>query len=551
MTDNTARLSVPVPSGAEYEDSDSIVRARLLAWIGARLAVCTLVFGGATFLEQLSFASFTGRAFTFIAGFTFVASAAFAWMLRIGRSDALIAQLQLSCDIFLVTALIWLGGGAGSAFSSLYGVVILTAAFLVGPESARATSIASVLIYVVVGTCIANGWVPYPPDQDVARYHLPLRDLSIALLRNVVGLTLLSWLALTLANRVTSARGQLRVAAESVLKLARLNTDIVRAIPAGLLTTDTLGIVRTANPAALAMLNLSLEEIRQKTWSTFFPQAASDDTIAHGDIEATRADGTHFPATFSRTPLGDSAGTLAGQLIVFEDTSELRELRATAERAERLAALGRLAAALAHEIRNPLGSISGSVQLVSEASELSEEDRQLLEVVVREVDRLDDLVTTMLAFGRPRPPEKRHVDVVTVIHEVVNAARLDQAAAKQVTIDIEAPSSVVIRVDQGQIRQVLWNLLKNAIQASKPGARVVVGAEDYGTNERAFFVRDYGDGIAEENLSRLFEFFFTDRPQGSGIGLALVKQIVDAHDGRIEVTTSREAGTTFKAYFPA
>jgi signal transduction histidine kinase len=228
----------------------------------------------------------------------------------------------------------------------------------------------------------------------------------------------------------------------------------------------------------------------------------------------------------------------------------LEEANARAVEAERLAVLGRIAAGLAHEIRNPLGSIRGSIEMLGESPMLSADDKDLCAIVRREAIRLNDLVTDMLDLSRARPPKVEAIDVVALAAEVVAlAGRSERSAGGDVAVVYEGPSEQrLARGDGSQIRQVMWNLVRNAVQASPAGAtvKVTVRAED---GRVILGVDDAGPGIPEEARARIFDAFFTTRTHGVGIGLALVKRIIDEHascGARVDVVASERGGACFK-----
>ena len=228
----------------------------------------------------------------------------------------------------------------------------------------------------------------------------------------------------------------------------------------------------------------------------------------------------------------------------------LDEANARALEAEGLAALGRIAAGLAHEIRNPLGSIRGSIEMLGESPLLSAEDKELCAIIRREAIRLNDLVTDMLDLSKPRPPKVAEIDVVALAAEVVAlAARSERSASGDVRVVYEGPKErYLARGDGGQIRQVMWNLLRNAVQASPAGATVQVAVEPR-DGEIVLRVDDEGPGIPAEARARMFDAFYTTRTHGVGLGLALVKRIVDEHasmGARIEVVSSDHGGASFR-----
>jgi signal transduction histidine kinase len=236
------------------------------------------------------------------------------------------------------------------------------------------------------------------------------------------------------------------------------------------------------------------------------------------------------------------AGTLAERLRW--TGGELVAATQRADQAERMAALGRLAAGLAHEIRNPLGSIAGSIQLLRTASALGEEDRQLCDIIQREASRLNDLVSDMMDLSKPREPVFRVVDAVAIAKDVVELATKSGRAVSDVSVRFEGPTHAPVWADGAQLRQLVWNLVRNAVQASKPGGvvRTVIEVKGAVVELR---VSDQGVGIDDASKERIFDAFFTTRSQGTGMGLAVVKRIADEHGFSIKVQSSAGRGATF------
>jgi two-component system, NtrC family, sensor histidine kinase HydH len=241
------------------------------------------------------------------------------------------------------------------------------------------------------------------------------------------------------------------------------------------------------------------------------------------------------------------AGYLAERLRI--TGGALEEATARAVEAERLAELGRIAAGLAHEIRNPLGSIRGSIEMLGESPALSSEDKELCAIIRREASRLNNLVSDMMDLSKPRAPEVEAVDVAALAGDVVAlAARTERSGTGDVSVVYEGPTGEALaRCDGAQMRQVLWNLVRNAVQASGAGATVRVKVEPRG-REVTLRVVDQGPGIPVDARARLFEAFYTTRSQGVGIGLAVVKRIIDDHarvGARIEVDSPASGGASF------
>lgn len=532
--------------GGAADRTGSAVEPAQRYLLAGRLFVATLLLGATLALRREDrFGEFTQTALMALIGATYAMSLLVAIALPRVQRRAWLAAGQLAWDVGLITGVTYLLGGAASGFSFLYGVVTLAAALVLGPRATQLTTAAALLTFTAMTVSLANGWLSPPPDQLVARYRLDSEELALALLRNLVGFVLVGLLAGTLSERLRRAGGQLREATESAAEYARLNEDILRSMTAGLLTTGLDGRIRRINPAGADVLGALPETLVGRDVSELLPVEPLGALVDRGEGEARRVDGTHFPVGFNCSPLLDAPGVRIGQLIVFQDLTELTSLRDKADRAERLAALGRLAAGLAHEIRNPLGSISGSVEMVREAPELNEEDRRLLTLVLGEVDRLNGLVTTMLDIGRPRELELAPVDLASLSTELARVAQADGGPS----VVVDAPTPVRITADHAQIRQVLWNLLKNARQLSPQDRPVRVEVRDEEPLP-SIAVIDEGPGITPEDQPRLFEMFFGKRRHGVGLGLTLARQIVDAHGGEITVVSEPGRGARFTVWLP-
>ena len=250
----------------------------------------------------------------------------------------------------------------------------------------------------------------------------------------------------------------------------------------------------------------------------------------------------HVLAMFVVTVL---AGSLAERLRMTGGQLALAEERA--DNAERLAVLGRVATGLAHEIRNPLSSISGSIQLLRVSNALSEEEQRLCAIIVREASRLNDLVTDMMNLARPQRPQLVCVDAAATAREVVELASQSGRAVSDVFVRYAGAERAPVTADSAMLRQLIWNLVRNAVQASSAGSTVTVtvrvGAEPTGPAELC--VQDQGVGLSEEARSRIFDAFFTTRAQGTGVGLAVVKRIADDHGFSIAVESESGRGATF------
>jgi len=530
---------------------------RRLQWVlGGRLIVATVLLSATMYLalDAIRYGRFTPTFLLILISAIYASSILFGvWLLR-GRRANLIAASINTLDVLLITGLVYLTGGAGSIFSFLYGAQILTAALTLGTRAAYYTAAASLVCYFLQGLGLNLGWIPPPPDQPLSQYVLSSRDFQLALVSNLVGIGAVALLATNLARRAQVAGARLVEAEQSAARLARLNDDIVRSIASGLITANDDGVILGVNRAAQEILRDRDGTLLGQSLSRVLPDYATQtlsEPPRRADANGKRADGTEFPMGYTLSALLDAEGNRSGLLLAFQDLTEIKTLRQRAEGARRLAVLGQLATGLAHEIRNPLSSISGSVEMVREGNALSPEDRQLLGIVISEVDRLNSLVTTMLQVGRPTQIETKPVDLRSIASEVVAVARGEATASNGLKIsEIGPDEAIIVTVDPDRMRQVVWNLVKNAVQASPRHGRVEVrtGLDDAG---QAFLeVADEGPGIGIAHRERLFDMFYSGRTHGVGLGLALVKQIVDQHEARIEILDRDSRGTCFRVTLP-
>lgn len=532
-------------------------------FMGTRLGVATLLLGGTLLITlegERGFEAFTPRFLVALIAFIYGATLVFSvWLLGSSRRDH-VAVAQVATDLLVTTGLVYVTGGPSSGFTFLYGVAVLMAAMVIGPRAARVVGGVAVVSYGALAVSLASSWLPRPPDQRADAYMLSVAELAYTGLLNALGLFLVTLLASTLAARALRTGGRLKIVEASAATLARLNDDIVRSLSSGVISTDLEGRVRTINPAGIEMFGVDPTRLLGQPVPALFALdpsgvlgagGGSESSVLRTETTAIAPDGRRFPVGCSMNRLVDATGHALGALLLFQDLSEISRLRDAAARADRLAVLGRLSAGLAHEIRNPLGSISGSVQLVRESTSLDPEESRLLGIVLDEVERLDDLVSTMLQMGRPRDPQRRSVDLRGTVDAVVEMARRGPGRTKGVRIESQVPEHAVIAfVDADQVRQVLWNLVKNALEASPKGRTVRVRLRQDSDAKPVIEVSDEGKGLDAVEKDRVRDAFHSERTHGAGIGLALVRQIVDAHGASIEIHSEERHGATFTVTFP-
>jgi two-component system, NtrC family, sensor histidine kinase PilS len=534
--------------------TDTQQRQRFLWLTAARLLVCTVIFGGTVAVYIAEGHSLDGPTPRLLLGVIitiYLLSLGYVLQIRgapAARLDRL-TSVSIALDLLAWTLLAYATGGASSPLSTFFGLSTLTAALVLGGNATLWTAVSSLGLYGLLALLMATGALLPPADQRTI-FSNPI-ETTYQMVVTVTAVVLITAIGGTLADRLVLTGDALLRAEVSRASLARLYEDVLRSIPVAIITFDAAGRVESANPMATQMLGHTAGELLNsdaRTLMPFLPDGVLQGATGSGDTSLETPDGP-LPVAFHCAPLYDHTAAARGGVVIIDNRSREERLRNAVEQAERFAVLGRLAAGLAHEIRNPLGAISGCVELVRETATLDGEERKLLTTVSRDVERLNQLVTDMLQFARPRPPDLQPTDLSSLVGEVVSLAKTSGGPEQNVHITAGGDPSVVALADGNQVRQVLWNLVRNASQASRKGGDVLVEVRALG-DEAEIAVLDRGPGVAPELREKLFDTFYSGTARGTGLGLAIVKRVADAHGGRVEVRAREGGGSVFAFVIP-
>ena len=535
-------------------------RARRLIYFMLLRVVVTTLFLGASVLSDLTGAGGTASgalsgvlAFALI-GITYGLTLLWALLLRRGASPERLAALQIGCDVVVTTLVVHAEANADSGFVLLYLLAVIGGAMTLPGRAAAVTVVAVAATYAAIAIGDRLGWLPpWPAGESLGVG--PLRGVLFPLGKNLMFLVATWALSRRLADELQSAGERIAAQGARLQDLATFHADVVRSLTSGLLTVGRDGTVLALNPAGEEILGNTLPV--GEPLSDSFPELAQllDETPPgaarrRGELVVVLRDGERRVLGLSVSPLVDAGGGAIGRVVNFQDLSELRRMQERIERTERLAAIGRLAAGVAHEIRNPLAAISGSVELLRGSQPIDGEGRELMDIVTREADRLNRLITDLLDFARPRTPEKTAVDVGLTLGEILrvveNDRRLNPTANR---FHLALPGALHVEADPGQLRQVVLNLLFNAADATPGGEAIDLSASADGEQVR-IEVRDRGPGIPTEVRPRIFEPFYTTKKGGTGLGLATVHRIIEEHHGSIEIADPPGGGTSFIVRLP-
>jgi two-component system sensor histidine kinase PilS (NtrC family) len=468
------------------------------------------------------------------------------------------ARLQFFVDVLLVSWLVWTTGNVSSPYAGLYVVIISIASLFVGPRDTIITSVGSAAAFTLCALPAFSGFGLFAgqgiSSESIANtiQFVGLSDVSFL----VVGL-----LAAKLADRQTRSDVQLAAATRSLADLRALHERIVESIRSGVITTDLQGRIFTFNAAAEEITGYKLADVRGQDASIFFGDmtrqitdsmnaAASGKASPRFQADCLTPNGLALRLGFSIAPLSGESGETSGMVITFQDLTDIRALEETSRRQDRMAAVGRLAASIAHEIRNPLAAMRGSIQMLRSEMEGDTEQAQLMEIILRESDRLNKIVADYLNYARPRPAELKNVDISALVADTFKLLRNSAELSPGHMLEEDLPDRpAIVSGDPEQLKQVFWNIARNALKSMPDGGKLNVSLVAVDGNRQRLSFSDTGCGMSPEQVERLFEPF-TSTTGGTGLGLSIVYQIIRDHSGTINVRSRLGEGTTITVELP-
>jgi len=465
---------------------------------------------------------------------------------------------QIAVDLFLYTVIVYLSGGYESPFPFLYIFTILWSALAL-PVGGYWTASLSAILYGVTVDLMYYG-ILSPPLSGVLEL-TPVQnpwDVLGRIVLHIVAFFAVAFLGHQMAKRYSTAEEALTEKTADFEKLRHLSDAVFESISSGIAVLDQDGRIRSINSSAYQILGLSSSEPSDSLSSDVFGDLPITDLCrkASGG-RLNRWEGSYRTRGGEERVMGLSISRLKdpekGFVIIFQDLTEFRGLEDKLQSAEKLSALGRMAASIAHEVRNPLASMSGSVQILKDSLALQDDDRRLMDIVLEETRRLNHLVGNFLDYARPPVPQFEDVDLRTVVLETVHFLS-SSADMDDVQLESSVPDEpVILSVDPSQMRQILINMIKNSAEAVNGAGKVALGLDlekgDVGPRT-VLTVSDGGKGIPGDILPEIFEPFKTTKEKGTGLGLAIVYQLVQNHQGTIDVETQEGKGTTFSIYLP-
>jgi two-component system sensor histidine kinase PilS (NtrC family) len=463
--------------------------------------------------------------------------------------------LQAMVDVAFVSIIVFSTGLYDSVFAFMYIIIILFGSLELHMKGAMIWAMLTAATYVTLLYLQTIG-VLVPPGVEIS--HINWSQFLRPSIIHSLGFLLTGVLSGILGEDIRTAREGMQDRESILQKLETFHKHVVENIPSGIVTVDTDARVSLINDTACTILGVSKGDVtgrpvKEILMGVDLGVGRADLPVPRPEIVFRRSDGTEILLGFSSSPMKDADGTVTGNVVIFQDLTPVKQMEERIRIADRLAGVGELAAGLAHEIRNPLASITGSSQMLREAPDLPEMSRTLLDIIERESTRLNGLISDFLAYAGPKMKNVGPVNMTELAAEIVEAVCTGEGREKEVVVEGLATREFHVDGDAEQLKQVLWNLLRNAIQATPSGVTVTLDLFSQIRHKQRYVVTtvsDMGEGIPPDIVGKIFNPFFTSKAEGTGLGLAISQRIVHYHRGFIEVRSAPETGSVFSFFLP-
>ena len=550
------------------QDEKTVLRLRYLMLL--RVAFVTFLLGIATFLEikgedllpEISLLSLYLVIIT-----SYILSLFYFFLLNLTKNIKITLYIQAICDVLMITGLVYATGGISSVYAVFYTLVIIYSVLFLerrgGLIIASACSICyGLLLDLEYYKILTPLYAIVSQDNPFTAGYVFSRIIIY-----ILSFYLIAFLAIFVVEQEKKTRTLLQEKETAFDQLDLLHRSIIESVDTGILTINLRGQIKSFNRAAEEITGYSFAEVEDRNIVYLFPEYGglleNIHTGDHPDSQQSRVE--MYVESHEKKPLtlgcsvsflNDGTEKRIGDILVFQDLTAIKKMELILEKNRRLAFIGEMAAGLAHEMRNPLASISGSIQVLHKSLPLNEPDERLMQIILRGKDQLESFMRDFLLLSRPTPGMSEMIKITDIIEDIIESIRY----LPDWRDDIQVIKSLqdhlpFIRANKTEIRQLIWNVLMNAIQSMPNGGRVTIetGKDTPDISAGQFLeikISDNGQGIMENDLGKIFEPFYTTREKGTGLGLAIVNRIVEGHAGKIKVDSRSGEGTTFTIWLP-
>jgi two-component system sensor histidine kinase PilS (NtrC family) len=550
------------------QEEKTVLRLRYLMLL--RVAFVTFLLGIATFLEikgedllpEISLLSLFLIIIT-----SYILSLFYFFLLNLTKNIKITLYIQAICDVLMITGLVYATGGISSVYAVFYTLVIIYSVLFLARRGGLIIASACSICYGLL--LDLEYYKILTPLYAIVSQDTPFTAGYVfsRIIIYILSFYLIAFLAIFVVEQEKKTRTLLQEKETAFDQLDLLHRNIIESVDTGILTINLRGQIKSFNRAAEEITGYSFAEVEDKNIVDLFPEYGdlleNIHTGGHPDFQQSRVE--MYIESHEKKPLtlgcsvsflNDGTGKRIGDILVFQDLTAIKKMELILEKNRRLAFIGEMAAGLAHEMRNPLASISGSIQVLHKSLPLNETDERLMQIILRGKDQLESFMRDFLLLSRPTPGMPEMIKITDIIEDILESIRY----LPDWRDDIQVIKSLqdhlpFIRANKTEIRQLIWNVLMNAIQSMPNGGRVTIetGKDTPDISAGQFLeikISDNGQGIMENDLGKIFEPFYTTREKGTGLGLAIVNRIVEGHAGKIKVDSRSGEGTTFTIWLP-
>jgi two-component system, NtrC family, sensor histidine kinase PilS len=536
---------------------------RTFLLIITRIIIITIFLGITVFVDVkrdlFSLSYITINYFYVIVAVIYLFSAIYIVLYKFKVNYQLNIYLQITVDILSITFLILMFGNTQIDYSLFYTLIIIYSAIFTGRKGGLlVASIASIFYGLLLNLELYDLMPSFSAVHDNEK-----RDFADAFTNLMVRITsfyVLAFLASFIVEQEKKTATLLEEKASEFNQLDRLFRSIVESVYTGVMTINMNNIIKTFNNAAEEMTGFSRDAVQGRKLDDVFPEFVpflTDEMInqqMNNRIEMAikgRA-GNRINLGVSVSPLKGKYEKRIGNIIVFQDITKIKEMEKDLEKSRNMALIGEMAAGWAHEVRNPLAAITGSIELLKQGMELEGTNKRLMEIVLRSKDHLETFVRDFLLLARPVPANREPVDINGLIEEILESVKLNKDWIHQIEIKTTFCDNAQAFANKEQVRQIIYNLVLNAVQSmGKDGILSVETGKvqlNDGNEYTEIMISDTGCGIAEDDLEKIFEPFFTKKEKGTGLGLSIVNHIVEGYNGKIKIESMMNQGTICRVW---
>jgi two-component system, NtrC family, sensor histidine kinase PilS len=531
-----------------------------------RIIIITLFLAITIFIDikkqAFTISQITINFFYFIAAAVYLFSVIYILLFKFGKELKHNIYLQIAVDIIIVTSLLYMSGSTQIDYSLFYTLIIIYSVIFLGRRGGMIIATVSSIFYSLLLYFEFYKLMPFisivKPD-----YEISFADALTNVLVRIISFYVLAFLTSFVVEQEKKAVSLLEEKVSAFNQLDLLFRSIVESVDTGVMTIDLKGRIKTFNRASEEITGFKFRTIENNLLENIIPELVPllekekmpEPIRNRMAVEIKGEKGNYIHLGCSISPLKDRNEKQIGNIIIFQNLTEIKQMEESLEKSRKLALLGEMAAGIAHEMRNPLAAITGSIELLKQKMEFEGTNQRLMGIILRGKDQLESFVRDFLSLARPVPVKRELVDLNEVIEEVLEQIKVNNVWNDKIKVEEVLCDTAKVFANREQVRQIINNLVLNAVQSMEDGGVLSIETKSDKLDDKKKYIKiiisDTGSGIKENDLNKIFETFFTNKEKGIGLGLPIVNHIIEGYKGKIKIDSRENKGTTCLVWLPA